>query len=290
MPIRKYVYQDETSNKFWNISWEDMHDSEYTVHYGRVGTAGVEKVIEVEDYLGKEVIKLIKSKVKKGYVKVEQEINVAYNLSVEDLKKGLNPIYKLIAIIAPDSDTYSFEYTKGVSTYYYNHGDGNEYEMTVKGDQAILRDFDHENIFSQEGSDEPLFDFEYLVYNGAPDELIKLVDPEYLTYGMWTTKDGVWYDNTMFESDFAEDCFEEDGYNCFMFEILNREGVVDKLEDYFDLEVNDEILDIVFKDEAITKNEIIRILDLVEESGIDADVIQREDAAAVAKKLANMYK
>jgi len=63
---RQFIYQDKTSNKFWNIVVEG---NKHTVTYGRVGTAGTSKSKEFADEAAalKDAEKLVKAKRKKGY-------------------------------------------------------------------------------------------------------------------------------------------------------------------------------------------------------------------------------
>jgi len=64
---RELVFQDGSSNKFWNI---ELSGSSFTVTFGRVGTAGQEQTKEFgSDAEAKKAYdKLIAEKVKKGYV------------------------------------------------------------------------------------------------------------------------------------------------------------------------------------------------------------------------------
>lgn len=64
---RELVYMDAKSSKFWNI---ELVGSSYNVTYGRIGTEGqsLTKSFESEDKARKEVEKLIKEKLGKGYV------------------------------------------------------------------------------------------------------------------------------------------------------------------------------------------------------------------------------
>jgi len=63
---RQFIYQDQTSSKFWNILVEG---NKHTVTYGRVGTAGTSKSKEFADEAAalKDAEKLVKAKRKKGY-------------------------------------------------------------------------------------------------------------------------------------------------------------------------------------------------------------------------------
>lgn len=73
--LREFECIDDTSNKFWNISWTN---STYTVHYGRIGAEGTKKESESFDVIT-DVTKLIKSKVSKGYVeKITKKIKLSY--------------------------------------------------------------------------------------------------------------------------------------------------------------------------------------------------------------------
>ena len=64
---RELVFQDGSSNKFWNI---ELSGSSFTVTFGRIGTAGQEQTKEFasDDAAKKAYDKLVAEKVKKGYV------------------------------------------------------------------------------------------------------------------------------------------------------------------------------------------------------------------------------
>jgi len=61
------VYQDDRSNKFWNL---ETNGKDFTTSWGRIGTAGQSntKSFYSEDECKYQANKLIASKVKKGYV------------------------------------------------------------------------------------------------------------------------------------------------------------------------------------------------------------------------------
>jgi uncharacterized protein (TIGR02996 family) len=65
--MRKFVYQDARSHKFWNI---ELSGTSYTVTYGKVGTDGAvaTKTFADEATARKEHDKLVAQKLKKGYV------------------------------------------------------------------------------------------------------------------------------------------------------------------------------------------------------------------------------
>src|SRR4051812_44000123 len=64
---RELVYMDAKSSKFWNI---ELSGNSHTVTYGRIGTEGqtLTKSFANEDAARKEMEKLIKEKLGKGYV------------------------------------------------------------------------------------------------------------------------------------------------------------------------------------------------------------------------------
>jgi predicted DNA-binding WGR domain protein len=64
---RELVYMDAKSSKFWNI---ELNGNSYNVTYGRIGTDGqtLTKSSDNEEKASKEVEKLIKEKLGKGYV------------------------------------------------------------------------------------------------------------------------------------------------------------------------------------------------------------------------------
>ncbi|EMP82261.1 WGR domain protein [Leptospira santarosai str. CBC1531] len=69
--MKKYLtYQDEGSNKFWSI---DVSGSTFTVTFGKVGSSGQSsvKTFDDEQECLKEAEKLLREKLKKGYVEAE---------------------------------------------------------------------------------------------------------------------------------------------------------------------------------------------------------------------------
>lgn len=64
---RAFVYKDEKSHKFWTI---DYSGSDFAVNYGKYGNAGKYEIKEFdsEEECIREAEKLIRSKLKKGYV------------------------------------------------------------------------------------------------------------------------------------------------------------------------------------------------------------------------------
>lgn len=64
--MRTFLYRDDSSHKFWRI---EIHGDRFTVHFGRVGTAGQtqEKRFASAEEAQKAADKLISEKLKKGY-------------------------------------------------------------------------------------------------------------------------------------------------------------------------------------------------------------------------------
>jgi predicted DNA-binding WGR domain protein len=91
---RVFIFQDFKSQKFWSI---DMADTEFTVNYGKLGTAGQTqtKSYASPEAAQKEANKLIAEKLKKGYVESTEETAKSlkpaarkYALSYDDEKGG----------------------------------------------------------------------------------------------------------------------------------------------------------------------------------------------------------
>ncbi|MBT2640524.1 DUF4240 domain-containing protein [Bacillus sp. ISL-39] len=61
------IYKDGSSNKFWNIN---VAGKSYTITYGKIGTVGAVKVksFHSEEACQQEAEKMIKSKMRKGYI------------------------------------------------------------------------------------------------------------------------------------------------------------------------------------------------------------------------------
>jgi predicted DNA-binding WGR domain protein len=72
---RDFINQTGDSNKFWNI---DQVDNSYTVTWGKIGTEGRtnDKTFKSTDDCIKEVEKLIKEKLNKGYREVSGHGNI----------------------------------------------------------------------------------------------------------------------------------------------------------------------------------------------------------------------
>lgn len=76
MNKREFRLTSDTSNKFWAIQ---LNDSSFTVHFGRVGTAGQsqEKTYPTPEAAKREYDKLIKEKTGKGYIEMAEGSVVA---------------------------------------------------------------------------------------------------------------------------------------------------------------------------------------------------------------------
>ncbi len=92
------IYQDESSNKFWNIVVEG---NQHTVTYGRVGTDGTSKTKTFADEATalKDATKLIASKKKKGYVETATKAKIVR----DDYTFAGKPIKEFGSSINPDT-------------------------------------------------------------------------------------------------------------------------------------------------------------------------------------------
>ena len=96
--MKKYLeYKDEKSHKFWEIV---LNGNMFTIRYGKVETDGQVKTKELEsdEKAEKEFTKLVKQKVKKGYVEIDDSIDIetqvelfTYNDFKKKNKLGLLP-------------------------------------------------------------------------------------------------------------------------------------------------------------------------------------------------------
>jgi predicted DNA-binding WGR domain protein len=96
---RELVYMDAKSSKFWNI---ELAGSSYNVTYGRIGTDGqtLTKSFDSEEKARKEVEKLIKEKLGKGYV--DAAGSGASASGAETSAEGLIPLIAFSSIIRQD--------------------------------------------------------------------------------------------------------------------------------------------------------------------------------------------
>lgn len=93
---RKFVYQSETSNKYWNISIEAHLQ---IINFGKLGTKGRETV---KDFGNRENClhhsnKLIQQKLKKGYTEILTPKETALNKTVLEDKDGSHLFWEVIA-------------------------------------------------------------------------------------------------------------------------------------------------------------------------------------------------
>ena len=72
--IKYYVFNDDKSNKFWEIKYEDNNADKrkYIVRYGKVDTHGIRSKPKMDTLTN--IDKIIDNKIKKGYSIVEVEI------------------------------------------------------------------------------------------------------------------------------------------------------------------------------------------------------------------------
>lgn len=86
---RAFIYKDEQSHKFW---WIDYGDRCLAVNYGKYGNVGKFEVKEfdTEQECVKEAEKLIRSKVKKGYVE-DNDFDFIHRLYIDNEIYGPHP-------------------------------------------------------------------------------------------------------------------------------------------------------------------------------------------------------
>lgn len=257
MPIRKFVFKDEKSHKFWNVSWEDDEPCEYTVHYGKVGSDGVEKEVECENGI-EDIEKVIKSKVKKGYQPdLPAPVEAAFDHSVEDIARNLNAQFKIGYIIknTNTSETFNYKNEKGLVHFDYQDGGGNGWEVLIKDGKGLIKSLDHELAFFTSSCEIA----EY-IFRGAPQELIVSInDSDDITHGMWTNDNGTWLENVIEEDYFGDDddILTDDYADAFLY--FNKQDDYQSFYRY-----NEEAVNIAYQDKAITKEEVIKIMELME--------------------------
>ena len=85
---RAFVYKDEKSHKFW---WIDYSDCSFAVNYGKYGSIGKFEVKEfdTQEDCQKEAEKLIRSKMKKGYIE-DGNFDFMKRLYIDSDEFGLN--------------------------------------------------------------------------------------------------------------------------------------------------------------------------------------------------------
>jgi predicted DNA-binding WGR domain protein len=82
--IRFFTYQDDNSDKFWEI---EVDSEEQKVKYGRTGTRGQTKtkIYETPEHCNSDSIKLINEKIRKGYKEVFQSNSMPDEIIFEEI-------------------------------------------------------------------------------------------------------------------------------------------------------------------------------------------------------------
>ena len=94
--MNKYLtFEDDKSSKFWKI---EVSGKSYTVNYGKLGSKGTSKTKNFSDDESamKDAEKVLRAKLKKGYVESELEKNAV----TESTSKGSKAIPKSIAKVS----------------------------------------------------------------------------------------------------------------------------------------------------------------------------------------------
>jgi predicted DNA-binding WGR domain protein len=95
---RYFIFQDDTSHKFWEI---EVLNNKQIISFGRVGSVGTikEKEFSTNEACLADSSKVIKEKVKKGYIEIENSIKV-----VED--ESTTPNEKITNYLRAQLDSY----------------------------------------------------------------------------------------------------------------------------------------------------------------------------------------
>jgi|JI10StandDraft_1071094.scaffolds.fasta_scaffold686181_1 predicted DNA-binding WGR domain protein len=93
---RTFINQTGESNKFWQI---DQKDNSYIVTWGKIGTEGrsSEKTFQSREDCNKEVEKLIKEKLGKGYLEVSGQDNIPTKTTQEYERMDENVFWEIIS-------------------------------------------------------------------------------------------------------------------------------------------------------------------------------------------------
>jgi predicted DNA-binding WGR domain protein len=92
---RKFVYQSDTSNKFWNISIEEQTQ---IVNFGKLNTKGRETVkgFENKENCLHQSNKLIQQKLKKGYTEILTKEEIALSPKALQDDTGVASFWEII--------------------------------------------------------------------------------------------------------------------------------------------------------------------------------------------------
>lgn len=102
---RYFEFQDSKSYKFWEVQ---VVGTDCVVKYGKIGTAGVEKIksFDSAEAAVKEMEKLVKAKVKKGYAetseKSEKKLSKRISVSYDESEDGKTLLSKTEAFLKSD--------------------------------------------------------------------------------------------------------------------------------------------------------------------------------------------
>jgi predicted DNA-binding WGR domain protein len=158
---RTFVFQDEKSQKFWNI---EVKGTDFTVTYGKLGTTGQSssKSFETKEKCQKEANKLIAEKTKKGYkelakgeampdkadtpknttapkvAKEQKEIKFfKIDWTIDQLYKGCILASIANAISAAKFPLFSYEHSWDGINYSANNTSGMRGTVTFQGDYCV---------------------------------------------------------------------------------------------------------------------------------------------------------
>jgi predicted DNA-binding WGR domain protein len=160
MATASLIFQDEVSNKFWNL---ETSGKKFTTNWGRIGTFGqsLTKSFYSESECERQACKLIDSKVKKGYVEAisEELITQAFIEILSGIAKrrnGTSEIYyrddkfnKMATIDFVDGDSshiifrhyYENGNKKSEHEWLNNKQDGNDFGWYEDGGKHWERKF-----------------------------------------------------------------------------------------------------------------------------------------------------
>ncbi len=114
--MKRFVFNDGTSNKYWEI---DLNNCSFTVHYGKIGTTGTKntKSFNNIEKAEKEYNKTIASKVKKGYVEKIMETTDTEGSKTETITKTVKITTEKKAVMKKTRKAFDYSNPFNLSPY-----------------------------------------------------------------------------------------------------------------------------------------------------------------------------
>lgn len=181
-------------------------------------------------------------------------------LSPQQLYCSLKAMAILEIILIPQQKSFLRVVKKYPSkkAYFINNGAGNTVDILFEDIGVLIKGFDHESKLNQFGADEWNENFFRDTYANIPRSFFYIYENKeelyYMTFCMW-------YDNKMqcWKQNILESLKEYDNGKDFLLSYIciNAQQWIEWAKYYFDMDINCEVVEKVYRNEQITINDIV---------------------------------